>query len=262
MIRANGVCLHVSDSGEQHLPVMVFANSLGTDFRSWDRVAAHYSGRFRILRYDMRGHGLSECPDAPYSIEDLVADLDQLLAALGITSAIVVGLSVGGLVAQGLAALRPGLVRAAVLSNTAAKVGSPEMWAQRIATIEAGGIASLSEPILERWFSAAFRQSRPEELSGWRAMLTRTTREGYIGICHALAGADLTASTAKLKLPVLVIAGSEDGSTPPDLVRGTADLIEGSSFTLIEGVGHIPCVEAPEAFCAAVDTFLEEHSLV
>lgn len=262
MISANGLALHVEDSGETHLPALVFCNSLGTDFRSWDAIVCSLKGRFRLVRHDARGHGLSDCPAGPYAINDLVDDLTSLLDRLGVSRCIPVGLSVGGLVAQGLAARAPERVQAVVLSNTAARIGTREMWQQRMDVIANGGIEALAEPILERWFSASFRTSEPGALAGWRAMLTRTPKDGYLATCAALAAADLTASTSRLALPALVIAGSEDGATPPDLVEATAALIPGARFVLIPGAGHLPCIETPDAFCAALTAFLEENALV
>ncbi|ADZ71137.1 3-oxoadipate enol-lactonase [Polymorphum gilvum] len=262
MLRANGLCLHVQDTGERELPPIVFANSLGTDLRSWDRVAQRLAGRFRLVRYDKRGHGLSEAPPAPYRIADHVADLAALLDALALDKVILVGLSVGGLIAQGLAATRPDLVRALMLCDTAARIGTAEMWDQRIATIERGGIAALAEPILERWFSARFRTERPEELAGWRAMLTRTPIEGYLGTCAAIRDADYTEKARRLALPVLCLCGSEDGATPPDLVRATADLIPGARFVLVDGAGHLPCIEDPDRLCAELVGFIKENKLV
>lgn len=262
MAEINGLAVHYSDEGPTDGPAIVFANSLGTDLRVWDGVVEALPAGVRVIRYDKRGHGLTDAPDGDYYMGDLVADAAGLLDHLGLRDVLFVGLSIGGVIAQGLAAERPDLVKGVVLSNTAPKIGTDEMWNQRIATIRAGGIASLSEPVLERWFSKKFRTERLADLAGWRHMLTRTPVDGYIGCCAALAETDLRASTAGLRLPVLVIAGSEDGSTPPDLVREMAESIEGARFELIRGVGHIPCVEAPEAVAGFVGDFAKEIGLV
>jgi 3-oxoadipate enol-lactonase len=262
MIEANGIALHYSDTGEADLPVLVFSNSLGTDFRSWDRVAARLLGKYRMVRYDKRGHGLSTAPDAPYVIDDHVGDLEQLLDSLELKSVLLVGLSVGGLIAQGLAAKRPDLVKALVLCDTAARIGSVDMWNGRIKAIEDGGIESIAEPILERWFSEDFRQTRPAELAGWRAMLTRTPRQGYLGTAAALRDTDYTGQSAGLALPVLCLCGTEDGATPPELVEATANLIPGARYLAIEGAGHLPCIEKPEAVVSAIEEFIREKALV
>jgi 3-oxoadipate enol-lactonase len=258
----NSKRVHFAEGGDPSGFPVVFANSLGTDFRVWDPLMPHLPGGLRLIRYDMRGHGLSDAPLGEYFMGDLVADAAGLIDHLGLKGVVFVGLSIGGVAGQGLAAERPDLVRALVLSNTAAKIGTPDTWAERIAAVRRGGIAALADPVLERWFSKPFRDGRPEELAGWRHMLTRTPIEGYVGCCAALAETDLRDSTAGLRLPVLAIAGSEDGSTPPDLVRETADSIAGARFELVRGAGHIPCVEAPEKVAALISGFLKEQGIV
>ncbi len=257
MMRVGEVVLHYEDRGPKDGPAVVFANSLGTDFRLWDRVVARLPEGLRVVRYDKRGHGLSALPDEAWSMGDLVADAAGLMDALGVREALFVGLSIGGMIAQGIAAERPDLVRAAVFSNTAAKIGTPEIWEDRIRTVEAGGIEAIADTIMERWFSRRFRAERAEELAGWRNMLTRTPLAGYVGCSRAIAHTDLFESTAALRLPVLGIAGDEDGSTPPDLVRETTELVPGSRFRLIRGAGHLPCVEKPDEYAAALVEFME-----
>ncbi|MGF1611336.1 MAG: 3-oxoadipate enol-lactonase [Kiloniellales bacterium] len=260
--RVHDVVLHYRVEGPEAAPALVFANSLGTDFRIWDALLDHLGGRFRAIRYDKRGQGLSDCAAAPYSIADHVGDLAGLLNHLGVERAVVVGLSIGGMIAQGLAAARPDLVRALVLCDTGHRIGSPSLWEDRIAAIRAGGIEALAGPILERWFSARFRAERPDELAGWRNMLVRTPREGYLGCCAAIRDADLTGAARGLAVPVLCLCGSEDGATPPDLVRALAALIPGARFALIEGAAHLPCIEAPAALAGLIMDFFEEKALV
>lgn len=231
----------------QGAPVL-FINSLGTDLRLWDRVLPP---GVQAIRYDLPGHGQSRV-QGPFGMGDLVADAAALLDHLGVRDALVVGCSIGGMVAQGLAAERHDLVRAMVLTTTAAKIGTEAMWADRIAAIRSGGIEAIADAVIDRWFSRSFADRAP-----WRAMLTRTTVDGYVGCCEAIAGTDLFDSTARLRLPTLAIAGSEDGSTPPDMVRETADLIPGSRFELIRRAGHLPSVEAPEKFAALIQEFIK-----
>lgn len=260
VLKANGVKLNWREDGDPAGVPVVFANSLGTDLRLWDQILPLLPSGLRIIRFDKRGHGLSDCPPAPYAMENLVSDAEALLDGLGISDCLFVGLSIGGMIGQGLAARRPDLMRALVLSNTAAKMGDAAMWQTRIDAIRAGGIEALADAVMERWFSPAFL-ARPE-LTAWRNMLTRTPLEGYVGCCHAIAGADLTESTKALTLPTLAIAGREDGASPPDLVQGTAGMIAGSRFTVIEGAGHLPCVEDPAAYAALLNDFLKEHAHV
>ncbi|MEX0287128.1 MAG: 3-oxoadipate enol-lactonase [Paracoccaceae bacterium] len=249
------VQLHYRIDGTPDGPPVVFANSLGTDLRLWDQVLPLLPEGPCYIRYDKRGHGLSSCPTAPYSMGSLVRDVERLLDHLNVKDCVFVGLSIGGMIAQGLAAKRLDLVRALVLSNTGAKIGTREMWDDRIAAVQSGGIEALADPVMERWFSASFRAT--PELAAWRNMLVRQPLDGYSGCSAAIAGTDFYTSTAALRLPALGIAGSEDGSTPPDLVRESIELIPGSDFRLIRGAGHLPCVEDPEEYAAILTEFLK-----
>jgi 3-oxoadipate enol-lactonase len=255
----NGVHIHYRDTGSGgSRPVLVFSNSLGTDFRIWDRVVARLGDRYRIVTYDKRGHGLSDAPPAPYKMSDHVADLAGLVKFLGVSGAIVCGLSVGGMIAQGLAAAHPALVSRLILCDTAHKIGTDEMWNERIAAVEKGGIERLADAVLERWFSPGFRAGRTAELAARRNLLVRTTRDGYAGTCAAIRDADYTASSAKLDVPTLCICGTEDKATTPELMRSTAALIPGARLALVEGAGHLPCIEAPDALAALILEFTAE----
>lgn len=245
--------LYRIDGPEDGAPV-VFANSLGTDMRLWDPILPLLPPGLRLIRFDKRGHGLSTCPPSPYSMGALVSDTERLLDHLQVKDCVFVGLSIGGMIAQGLAVKRLDLIRAMVLSNTAAKIGTPELWDARIADVEDGGIEKLADAVMERWFSTKFRAS--PELELWRNMLTRQEDQGYMGCSAAISGTDFYTTTAGLRLPTLGIAGSEDGSTPPDLVRETVDLIPGSEFHLIRKAGHLPCVEQPEEYARVLSDFL------
>ena len=248
--------LHYREDGDPNGAPVVFANSLGTDLRLWDDVVPRLPPGLRLIRYDKRGHGLSDAPPGPYGMGALVRDAERLMDALAVKDAVFVGLSIGGLIAQGLATKRLDLIRGLVLSNTAAKIGTADSWAARIAAVKADGIEPIADAVLERWFSRPFRAT--PAFTAWRNMLIRQPAEGYTGCCAAIAGTDFYTTTAALTLPTLVIAGSEDGSTPPDLVRETADLIKGSRFHLIRGAGHLPCVEKPAEYAEVLTRFLKE----
>ena len=248
------VRLHYRVDGPEDGAPVVFANSLGTDMRLWDPILPMLPEGLRIIRYDKRGHGLSSCPPAPYSMGALITDVERLLDFLGVRQCVFVGLSIGGMIGQGLATKRLDLVRAMVLSNTAAKIGNPDMWAERIATVEKDGIESLADAVMERWFAADFR-ARPE-LELWRNMLVRQPDAGYMGCSAAISGTDFYTPTSGLRLPTLGIAGSEDGSTPPDLVRETVELIPGSKFQLMRNAGHLPCVEQPADYAKHLTDFM------
>ncbi len=248
------VQLHYRIDGDPDGAPVVFANSLGTDLRLWDAVLPLLPAGLKLIRYDKRGHGLSSLPDEPYSMGALVRDAERLLDLLEIRDSLFVGLSIGGMIAQGLAVKRPDQIRAMVLSNTAAKIGTPQMWQDRIDAVRSGGIEALADAIMERWFSRAFRD-RPE-LALWRNMLIRQPADGYIGCSAAITGTDFYTPTSGLRLPTLGIAGDEDGSTPPDLVRETVDLVPGSRFELIRRAGHLPCVEQPAAYADELNRFI------
>lgn len=250
------VQLHYRVDGDAGGAPIVFANSLGTDLRVWDAVVERLPAGLRIIRYDKRGHGLSSCPPAPYSMGALVRDAERLLDHLDVRDCMFVGLSIGGMIAQGLAVKRLDQVRALVLSNTAAKIGTAEMWKERVRTVQGDGIEALADGVMARWFARGFRSS--PELQLWRNMLIQQSRDGYAGCCAAIAGTDFYTPTSGLRLPCLGIAGSEDGSTPPDLVRETVDLIPGSQFHLIRRAGHIPCVEQPDEYTERLTAFLRE----
>ncbi|WP_071796689.1 3-oxoadipate enol-lactonase [Natronohydrobacter thiooxidans] len=259
-IRVNDVTLHVVAEGPPDAPAVLFANSLGTDLRLWDAVLPYLPTGLRYVRYDKRGHGLSECPAGGWTIADLAQDAEALIEALDLGPVLFVGLSIGGMIGQQLAATRPDLVRALVLSNTAARMGTPEMWATRIAAIRAQDLQAMESTILDRWFGPAFRHGAEATL--WGAMLSRTPQAGYLSCCAAIAQADLTEQTARLNLPVLAIAGEMDGASPPELVADTARRIPGSQCHVIPGTGHLPCVEDPRAYAAILSPFLKEHSNV
>lgn len=253
-VKANGIVLHVEDRGPRDAPALAFINSVGTDFRIWDAVVPQFP-HHRTLRYDKRGHGLSTSEGGD-SIEAHAADLAALLDASGIRQATVVGLSIGGMIALGLARLRPDLVGRLVLCDTAHKIGTAEAWQARIAAVEAGGVGSIAEATMERWFSAEFRARQPALVAIARAMLSRTPADGYIRACAALRDGDLTAAAQGVAVPTLCLCGTEDIATKPELVRSLAALISGARYQDIPGAGHLPCVEAPELLAGLIRDFI------
>jgi 3-oxoadipate enol-lactonase len=251
----SGLRLAADMQGPPDGPALVVAHALGTNRGIWDAVIAALPPHLRVIRYDLRGHGASDTPDGPYSMGQLVSDAEAVCDAAGIRDAVFVGLSVGGMVAQGLAVKRPDLIRALVLSNTAAKIGNPNLWQDRIAAVTAQGLEGVADAVLDRWCSRDTRQGPVADRL--RAALVATQLQGYIGTCAAIAGTDFYTPTASLRIPTLGIAGAEDKSTPPDLVRETVDLIPGSRFTLMRRMGHLPCVEDPATYAAHLADFLE-----
>ena len=252
--RLDGINLHYRIDGDPSGAPVVFANSLGTDLRLWDPILPLLPKGLKYIRYDKRGHGLSDGPAAPYAMGTLVSDAEKLMEHLGVQGAVFVGLSIGGMIAQGLATKRLDLVRAVVLSNTGAKIGTRDMWEERIAAVNAGGLDAVVDATMQRWFSKPFHDT--DAFIAWRNMFLRCPAHGWTGCGAAIAGTDFMTTTAALRLPALGIAGSEDGSTPPDLVRETVGLIPGSEFQLIRGAGHLPCVEKPEEYARILSDFL------
>lgn len=244
--------MHYRIDGPAGGPVVVFANSLGTDLHLWDDVIARLPG-IRALRFDKPGHGLSDHA-ADVTVEGLAEDAAALIGAVASGPVVFVGLSIGGMIGQALAARRPELLSGLVLSNTAPRMGTAEAWAGRIAAIRAGGIEAIADGVMERWFAAPFRAGA--DLAIWRNMLVRTPAQGYIAACEALARADLTGSTSLLALPVQVIAGEEDQASPPALVAAMAAAIRGAALDILPGTGHLPPVEAPEAMAGLLRAFL------
>lgn len=254
-ITANGIRHHLRISGATHrlAHTVVFAHALGTDLRLWDEIVSLLPDHLRLIRYDLRGHGGTEAPAAPYAMGQLVHDAEAICDALQVRDAVIVGLSLGGMVAQGLAVKRLDIVRALVLSNTAARIGTAAMWQARIGAVQAGGMAALADAVTARWFPRGGAQAKL-----WHARLLECPPEGYAGCAAAIAGTDFYTPTASLRLPVLGIAGADDAATPADLVRETTDLVPGSRFAVIRRAGHLACVDQPETYAATLLRFLEE----
>jgi 3-oxoadipate enol-lactonase len=258
----DGLTLHYRLAGRVDGPTLVFANAVGCDFRIWDDVIDRLAASYRVLAYDKRGHGLSDARPAPYRLDDHVGDLVGLLDDLGIDRFGLVGLSVGGMIAQRLAAVRPDRIEALALCATAAKIGTRELWDTRISAVKRAGIEAIAGALLERWFSPSFRAERADDAAGWRNMLVRTPVDGYAGTCAAIRDADLTTEIGAIRVPTLCVAGTADLSTPPDLVRATAASIPGAHFRMIDGAGHMPSIEQPGVLALLLQTFFREVGFV
>lgn len=255
--RINGVLLHYRLKGPVDAPVLVLANSLGTDLRIWDDVTDALAGRYRILSYDKRGHGLSDVPAGDYSLDDHVGDLSGLLDHLGIGRLALAGVSVGGLIAQGFALRYPDRLAALVLCDTAPRLGDAAAWQARIDTVRGEGLSAIADAIMERWFSDSFREDRADDLAGWRNLFLRTDAAGYCGTCATLRDTDLTDAIARIATPTLVVVGSNDRATPVALVEACARDIAGARFEIIEDAGHIPSIEQPDVLARLMSEFLK-----
>ena len=245
--------LNAELTGPENAPPVVFIHALGTNLSIWNAVLERLPP-LRILRYDQRGHGMSDVPKPPYTMGALVRDSERLMDHFKLKDTVVVGLSAGGMVAQGLAVKRLDLVRGLLLSNTAPRISTPKIWADRIDLVRRGGLAPLADGSLERILGRNWRQS--PAMPALRAMLAATDPDGWMGVAAAVAGSDFYAATATLTLPTLAIAGALDAATPPDMVREMADLIRGSSFHLLRDAGHLPPADQPGPFADALVSFL------
>lgn len=250
----NGTTLHYRYRAGAGLPI-VFLNSLGTDFRIWDDVIARLGPNTPILCLDKRGHGLSD--EGSISMDLLVADVAALMDHLDVNRALICGVSVGGMIAQGLTTARPDLVAGLILCCTGTRIGDADGWNARIEAVKIGGIASISKAILDRWFSPGFHRTREVELAIWRNMLTRTTPLGYAGVCAAIRDTDFTTASRGIQVPTHCLAGADDLATPAPVVHHLADTIPGATFDVIETCGHLPCIEAPNRVARAISNMSE-----
>lgn len=247
--------LNATLDGPANGPALVLLHALGTRLALWDGVAARLP-HHRILRLGLRGHGASDVPAAPYAMGTLIRDAERVIDHFGLTETVVIGVSLGGMIAQGLAVKRLDLVRGLVLSNTAARIGTAAQWQDRIAMVRDHGLQAIADSTMQRWLGRDWRDN--SAMPALRQDFLATDPQGWMGCAAAIAGTDFYQTTATLRLPTLAIAGANDGSTPPDLVRETADLVPGARFQLIQGAGHLPMAETPQAFAQSLIAFLRD----
>lgn len=247
--------MHYRLDGPSSAPVVVLLNSLGTTIELWDAQLPALRQRFRVLRYDQRGHGRSSVPPGPYAFEDLGGDLVELLDRLELDRVSLCGLSLGGMLGMWAAVHVPERIDRLVLCCTSAKLGTPESWRERAATVRSEGVAAVADAALERWFTPS---CRPEVVARFREMLVATPREGYAGCCEAIAGLDVRERLGSVVAPTLVLAGAEDPATPPEHAELIASLIPGARVVVLPRAAHLANVEQPEAFNSAVLDHLKE----
>ena len=257
-VTVGGVTLHYRREGLAQGTPLLFLNSLGTDLRIWQGVSLHLVDHFPLIRYDLRGHGLSDVPPGPYTIADHANDLVGLLAHLQLETVILAGISVGGIVAMDFAARFPARTAALVLCDTTDQLGTADYWNERIAAIKQKGMEQLADSILDRWFAPGFAERRPAAYRGYRNLLLRAPVEGYIGTCAALRDVHFEGVAEAIDARTLVLCGAEDVATPPQVVRALAEKMPNGHFTLVDGAGHLPCVERPAVLASLVDAFLKE----
>ncbi|HEX5073909.1 MAG TPA: 3-oxoadipate enol-lactonase [Gemmatimonadaceae bacterium] len=254
-IGESGIAYRVD--GRRDGPTLVFSNSLGTDHRLWDRQLPAVEGAFRVVRYEACGHGVSDLPRGPVTIERLARDLMALLDHLDVERAVVCGCSLGGVIALWLAVNRPDRLTGAVLANTGAKIGTNESWDARIAAVRAGGTAAVRDQVVGRFLTPEFRARDPETTSLIAGMIEATSDEGYIAACEALRATDLRADASRVRLPVLIVGSERDQSTPPELSRDLHASIDRSELVMIADAAHLSNVEQAALFNAALVRFLK-----
>ncbi|AQZ49768.1 3-oxoadipate enol-lactonase [Martelella mediterranea] len=238
-------------------PWLVFCNSLGADLTMWDGLVVDLSDRFRILRYDRRGHGGSGAPAGPYAMDDLGGDVLALMDALEIDRAHFCGLSIGGLTGQWLALNAPERFDRVALCATAARIGSAESWRDRIEAVRVNGLASMTGATRERWFSPEFAARNPAAVDAILDRFAATDAEGYAGCCAALARADFRDALGNISNPVLAVAGADDAVCPPADLATIADNVQDGKLCVLPG-RHIVNVESATAFNDALIAFLSQ----
>lgn len=258
-VNINGVNTHYSLKKGKGAKTFLLINSLGTDFRIWDNIVEPLSEYGSVLRFDKQGHGLSQTAEKAYLIADYASDALKLLDYLKIKKVTLIGSSIGGIIGQYIAVHNPDYIDKLILSNSAPKVGTTEIWDMRMVKVQEEGLKSISEGIMKAWFSENFHVKNTSELIGYKTMLENSNVEGYIKECGALRENDLTLSINQITAPTLCIAGSVDGSTSPEMVKSMANLIPNSQYFLIDGVGHLPFIEKPEQFIETVLSFLDAN---
>ena len=246
--------------GPADAPAIIFSNSLGCDHLMWQPQADALKHGFRVVRYDQRGHGASDVPQGPYTLEQLGGDVIGLADALGLKTFHFCGLSMGGLTGQWLGIHHGNRLDRLVLANTSPHFPPPDMWDARITAVAEGGMGAISSAVLDRFFSASFHAAQPGTISDFRHVLEQTSPQGYLGCCAMLREADVHADLSRISVPTLVISGRHDQSTPPERGEKIAAAIKGASHTILDAA-HISNVERAADFTRALLGFLGDASL-
>ncbi len=258
-IESNGSTFHCQVDGTRG-PWVMLSHGLATDLTMWDELAAALAERYRVLRYDARGHGGSPATDGDYTLDILVADAAGILDALGIEQTHFCGLSMGGMVGLGLLLDYPRRLKSAVIADSrhTTRPDFTEAWLQRAEAVRSGGVEAIVQSTIDRWSSAGLADRSPATIARMRAMIRRTTADGYCGCAAALARLNYGHRLGEIDIPTLLICGSEDHGAPPENTRQMNAAIKGSRFVEIEGAGHISNIEQPEMFTNAVVRFFSD----
>ena len=252
---SNDAQINYQTFGDASKPALVFSNSLGTKYSMWQPQIAHFQQDYYVICYDTRGHGGSEAPQGPYSLEQLGQDVVNLLDHLNIAKVAFCGISMGGLTGQWLAIHKPERFSQVIVCNTAAKIGQEQAWQDRAALVREQGLAPIAATAASRWFTNPFIQSNPAVVAELSNDLGAGSPEGYANCCEALAKADVREQLSSIQIPVLIIAGQQDPVTTVADGQFMQQRIANSRLFEINA-SHISNIEQPEAFNQAVQTFL------
>jgi 3-oxoadipate enol-lactonase len=256
-IKANGINFNYTVDGPEGAPWVVFSNSLATTFAMWDGQAAALKGKYRVLRYDQRGHGATDAPAGRYAFDTLVADAAALMEAVGVTQACFAGLSMGGATALGLAQQHPDKVSGIVVcdSGCMSTPAAAQQWEERIAVAQQKGMGALVESTMSRWFPPETLAANPPHLDKVRGMIRATPANGFIGCAAALGDHNYNAKVASVTCPVLFVCGEKDGTTPAAM-QDMQKRLPGSRYVEMPGAGHISNMDRPAEFNKAMAEFL------
>jgi 3-oxoadipate enol-lactonase len=257
--RVNGIDIAYRLDGPADAPVVMLSHSLATTMAMWRGQVPALAARYRVLSYDMRGHGESAAPKGPYSLDMLADDAAALLDHLKIERAVFVGLSVGGMIGQALALRHPRRLGALVLCNTTSAAPPPmrEVWDQRIAQVESGGMVTQVEPTLARWFTEPFRRANPKVMEWVAGMIRGTPVDGFVGCGRAIQQLAFTDRLGGIKAPTLVVAGDSDPGTTVAMAETIRERIPGAELGVIEGASHLSAIEKQDAFNQSLSKFLD-----
>jgi 3-oxoadipate enol-lactonase len=260
--RVNDIDVNYVLEGPSSAPVITLSHSLATDLSMWDPQAKALATRYRVLRYDTRGHGGTDVPAGAYSLTQLADDARGLLKALGIARTHWVGLSMGGMIGQTLALSTPEILQSLSLCDTSSRIPAEAkpLWDERITVAETKGMDPHVEPTIARWLTPKFVESRPDVVKTVREMIRRTSPRGYVGCCHAIRALDLTDRLSAITLPTLIIVGAQDLGTPVSASKVINDRINGSELVILDPASHLSNLEQPEAFTGALQKFLSRLS--
>ncbi|MEO9136280.1 MAG: 3-oxoadipate enol-lactonase [Casimicrobiaceae bacterium] len=250
------VRIHYVVDGDVGSPPLLLSNSLGTSLEMWESQITMLASRFRVVRYDSRGHGTSEVTPGPYSIEQLAGDALGLLDALAIARAHFCGLSMGGMVGMWLGINAPGCIDRLVLANSGAKIATADLWNARIDAVRKGGTASIASAVLKRWFSPQVLEQPTPMIARLRATFEAMSAEGYVASCAAVRDMDQRHALHRIHAPTLVIAGTDDRATPASDGRFVADRIHDARYVELPAA-HLSNIQAAPAFTQVLVQFLK-----